>query len=110
MSCSIGRRCGSDLARLWLWCGLAAAAPIQPPAWRQWKRENLRKWVLALQPPTWALYLLQCSGAPGTPQLVTLLTAVVHVKALRNSQRTKEIHVVFYYVTHMEESVQGAIK
>ena len=30
---SIGHRCGSDLAWLWLWCGLAAVAPIQPLAW-----------------------------------------------------------------------------
>mgnify|MGYP001419309280 CR=1 FL=1 len=28
MSCSVGRRCGSDLAVLWLWCRLAAVALI----------------------------------------------------------------------------------
>ena len=33
MSCGVGRRCGSDLAWLWLWCRLAAAAPIGPLAW-----------------------------------------------------------------------------
>ena len=33
MSCGIGRRCGSDLALLWLWCRLAAVAPIQHLAW-----------------------------------------------------------------------------
>ena len=33
MSCGVGRRCGSDLALLWLWCRLAAAAPIGPLAW-----------------------------------------------------------------------------
>ena len=27
MSCGIGRRCGSDLALLWLWYRPAAAAP-----------------------------------------------------------------------------------
>ena len=32
MSCGIGCRCGSDLALLWLWCRLAAAAPIRPLA------------------------------------------------------------------------------
>ena len=33
MSCGIGHRCGSDPALLWLWCRLAAVAPIQPLAW-----------------------------------------------------------------------------
>ena len=30
MSCGVGRRCSSDPALLWLWCSLAAVAPIQP--------------------------------------------------------------------------------
>ena len=29
MSCDVGRRHDSDLALLWLWCRLAAVAPIQ---------------------------------------------------------------------------------
>ena len=33
MSCGIGRRRGSDLALLWLWCRLAAVASIRPLAW-----------------------------------------------------------------------------
>ena len=33
MSCGVGRRHGSDLALLWLWCSPAATAPIQPLAW-----------------------------------------------------------------------------
>ena len=33
MSCGIGRRLGSDLALLWLWCRPAAEAPIIPLAW-----------------------------------------------------------------------------
>ena len=35
MSCSIGRRHGSDLMWLWLWlwCRPTAAAPIRPLAW-----------------------------------------------------------------------------
>ena len=33
ISCSIGHRHGLDPALLWLWCRLAAAAPIQPLAW-----------------------------------------------------------------------------
>ena len=32
-SCSVGQRCGSDLALLWLWYSPAAVAPIQPLAW-----------------------------------------------------------------------------
>ena len=33
MSCGVGRRCGWDLALLWLWCRLAATAPIRPLVW-----------------------------------------------------------------------------
>ena len=33
MSCGVGYRHGSDLALLWLWRRLAAAAPIGPLAW-----------------------------------------------------------------------------
>ena len=33
MSCGVGRRCGSDLVLLWLWCRPAAVAPIRPLAW-----------------------------------------------------------------------------
>ena len=33
MSCSVGGRHGSDRALLWLWCRLAAAAPMRPLAW-----------------------------------------------------------------------------
>ena len=33
MKCGIGRRCGSDLALLWLWLWPAATAPIRPLAW-----------------------------------------------------------------------------
>ena len=32
MSCGVGRRRGSDLALLWLWCRLAATAPTGPLA------------------------------------------------------------------------------
>ena len=35
MICSVGRRHGSDLVLLWLWCRPAATAPIRPLAWRQ---------------------------------------------------------------------------
>ena len=33
MSCGVGRRHGSDLALLWLWCRLEATALIRPLAW-----------------------------------------------------------------------------
>ena len=33
MSCGVGRKCGSDLTLLWLWCSLAAVALIRPLAW-----------------------------------------------------------------------------
>ena len=33
MGCGMGRRCGLDLALLWLWCRPAAVAPLQPLTW-----------------------------------------------------------------------------
>jgi len=33
VSCSVGRRCGSDPALLWLWRRLASTAPNRPLAW-----------------------------------------------------------------------------
>ena len=33
MNYGIGQRGSSDLALLWLWCGLAAIAPIGPLTW-----------------------------------------------------------------------------
>ena len=33
VSCGVGCRHGSDPELLWLWCRLAAAAPIRPLAW-----------------------------------------------------------------------------
>ena len=33
MSCGVGYRHGSDPALLWLWCRLAATAPIRQLAW-----------------------------------------------------------------------------
>ena len=33
MSCGVGRRCGWDLALLWLWCRPVATALIGPLAW-----------------------------------------------------------------------------
>ena len=33
MSCGVGRRHGSDPTLLWLWCRLAAGAPIGPLTW-----------------------------------------------------------------------------
>ena len=50
MSCSVHRRCSLDPALLWLWCRLAATAPIQPLAWEPpcamsvaLKRQKLKK-------------------------------------------------------------------
>ena len=44
MSCGVGCRHGSDLVLLWLWCRLAATAPIRPLAW-----EPLYAMVVALK-------------------------------------------------------------
>ena len=54
MSCGIGHRRSSDPTLLWLWCGPAVAALIQPLAWelpypmaaaleRQKKKEKKKK-------------------------------------------------------------------
>ena len=40
MSCGVGHRHGSNLALLWLWCGPAAVAPIQPLAWEPHKKKQ----------------------------------------------------------------------
>ena len=70
MSCGVGLRCCSDPALLWLWCRLAAAAPIRPPSpgtsiycrcscekekevpivvqWKRIRLGNLRLWVRSL--------------------------------------------------------------
>ena len=73
MSYSIGRRRGSDLVLPWLWCRLAAMAPIQPPAWeppyavgvalrRQTHTEDLAV----------ALRIYVCSGLKAMPLLTDL--------------------------------------
>ena len=33
MSCGVGRRCSSNPMLLWLWCRLAAVAPVSSLAW-----------------------------------------------------------------------------
>ena len=35
MNCGVGLKRGSDPELLWLWCRLAAVAPIRPLAWEQ---------------------------------------------------------------------------
>ena len=35
VSCGLRHRCGSDLAWLWLWHGLVAAALFRPLAWER---------------------------------------------------------------------------
>ena len=35
MSCGVGHRQGPDPVLLWLWCRLAAVAPIGPLAWER---------------------------------------------------------------------------
>ena len=61
LSCGVGCRCGSDLALLWLWCRLAATAPIRPLAWeplgaaQEMAKDKKKKYVYIyiLQFPTW---------------------------------------------------------
>ena len=63
VSCGVGHRHGSDLALLWLWCRLAATAPIEPLAWapphasgaalkrqKKKKKERSQRAVSSLQP------------------------------------------------------------
>ena len=53
MSSGVGRRCGLDLAWLWLWCRLSAAAPIRPLAWeppicRKWGPKNKQTNIIGI--------------------------------------------------------------
>ena len=59
MSCGIGRRCSLDLALLWLWCRLAATAPIRMLAWElpyatgsalKGKKKKKKNWDLKFTP------------------------------------------------------------
>ena len=66
MSCGVGRRCGLDPMLLWLWCRLAAVAPIRPLAWeppyatgvapekaKRQKKKKKRKKKLIVEFPLW---------------------------------------------------------
>ena len=54
MSCDVGCRRGSDPTLLWLWCRLAATAPIWPLAWeppyaavaalKRKKKKRIKSW------------------------------------------------------------------
>ena len=68
MSYGVGRRCGSDLMLLWLWCSPGATAPIQPLAWelpyatgvalkrqKPTKQKNLPFWWKESQEQSWGL-------------------------------------------------------
>ena len=65
MSCGVGHRGSSDPTLLWLWCGPAATAPIQPLAWEipcatsaALKRKKIVKTVL-----TSAAHVLKLNNA-----------------------------------------------
>ena len=58
MSCGVGHRQGLDLVLLWLWCRLAATAPIPPLAWEPpdavgaaLKRQEKKKEKKSPEPP-----------------------------------------------------------
>ena len=67
MSCGVGCRHGLDHALLWLWCRLAATAPIRPLAWEPpyavraaqemaKKKMLLSEWLAQIQPcNAWSL-------------------------------------------------------
>ena len=74
MSCGVGRRCGSDLALLWLWRRLAATAPIRPLAWdppydvvaalkrQKKKKRKSRQELQAFMPPDFPSSLMWVEG------------------------------------------------
>ena len=54
MSCGVGHRHGLDPTLLWLWCGLAAIALIQPLAWEPpwpYKKQKEKKVMVVLAMP-----------------------------------------------------------
>ena len=72
MSWRVGRRLSSDPALLWLWCRLAAAAPIRPLAWeslhaasaalkiKQKKKKRKEKTKKQKKPTVW---ISKCSSS-----------------------------------------------
>ena len=64
VSCGVGHRRSSDPTLLWLWCRLAATAPIRPPAW---------------EPPYAAGAALEMTKRPKTNQKKTQKTPVSHL-------------------------------
>ena len=76
MSCGVGRRRSLDPVLLWLWCRLAATAPIQPLAWEPpyatgaalEKAKINKRWTCLLlpsPPPSQFSYALLESRSPG---------------------------------------------
>ena len=68
VSFSLDHRGGSDLAWLWLWCGPAAAAPIQPLAQelpyagvqlKQKKERNVSKSIIDYRQKNMSVYLFK---------------------------------------------------
>ena len=63
VSCGVGGRRGLDLALLWLWCRLAAVAPIRPLAWastchRCGPKKSKKKKKKIVSPPSHLSYYL----------------------------------------------------
>ena len=95
VSCSVGCRCGSNPALLWLWCRQAATAPIHPLAWelpyakRQKEKAKRPKKKKKKEYTTWA----------------SMKRKTVKLKLHRCESGTNsyEIHSVFYSKFQKEE-------
>ena len=88
MSCSVGCRLSSDPELLWLWCRLAATAPIRPPSLgtKEWQKDKTNKQTK--KPRNLFIFLLElrscnlsgqmvCKGWAMWDECVTLLVKVV---------------------------------
>ena len=62
VSCGVGHRRGSDPALLWLWCRLAAAAPIGPLAWEPPYAMRAAQEMAKGQKKKVNCFVLACSG------------------------------------------------
>ena len=102
MSCGVGRRHGLDLAFLWLWCRLAAAAPIGPLTWeppyamdvtlkRQKKKKKKKR--------------IPVYSAPNSPQVTILhnhdkivkTRKLTLIQDLTNPRTLFEFHQLYHY-------------
>jgi len=78
--CGVSCRHSSDLVWLWLWCALAAAAPIQPLAWEPpYARGMALKKYLKVEVTPWSMGCRM--DAVLTGMKITLISLYISIRA-----------------------------